>query len=78
MRQSLATFEEAFHEEAVEARVRSAELRREAVLRSRARRQDQQERQGTLRFIGLVTAILLTALIVTVVMFQTLALLFSP
>ena len=73
MRQSLAEWEAAFHEEIVEEQSRRERLRQEAVARSRARRQERVHKQGTLRFVGLVTAILATSILVTVVMFEALA-----
>lgn len=77
--QSLAEIEEAFREEAVaEERARRAALRREAAQRSRERRSARAEKHGNLRFFGLVAAILLTSVIVTIVMFETLALLTAP
>jgi cell division septal protein FtsQ len=75
MRQSLAQFERAFREEAAESVVRRERLRKEAARRSRIRRHERVEKQGTLRFVLLCSAIVLTAVAVTVVMFQTLALL---
>jgi len=78
MRQSLTDFEEAFHEEAVEERERRARLRSQAAVRSRARRQDRVHKHGSVRFAGLALAILATSVIVTWVMFQTLALLIGP
>ena len=78
MRQSLAEFEDAFHEEAVEERERIARLRRESAVRSRTRRVEKVHKHGSLRFAGLVVAILATSVIVTWVMFQTLALLIGP
>jgi anti-sigma-K factor RskA len=78
MRQSLAEFEEAFHEEAVTERERRSLLRHQAAQRSRTRRHDRVERHGNLRFAGLVLAILATSVIVTLVMFESLALLIGP
>ena len=77
MRQSLAQFEAAFREEAVEERERRARLRREAAERSRTRRVQRTSRNGTLRFIALVITMIATAVVVTMAMFQTLALLLS-
>ena len=77
MQQSRAEWEEAFHAERAEEDARRARLRRQAAQRSRQRRAVQSERHATLRFVGLVAAILATAIIVTVVMFETLALLMS-
>ena len=73
MRQSLAQFEEAFREEAEESVVRRENLRRQAAQRSRTRRVERRERAGTLRFVGLCAAIVLTAVLVTIVMFEVLA-----
>jgi anti-sigma-K factor RskA len=75
MRQSLAQFEEAFREEAAESVARRERLRRRAALRSRERRQQRVEKLGTLRFAGLALAIITTAVLVTIAMFETLALL---
>ncbi len=78
MRQSLSEFENAFHEEAIEERERRIRLRREAAARSRSRQVEKVHRHGSARFAGLVVAILATSVIVTWVMFQTLALLIGP
>jgi membrane glycosyltransferase len=77
MRQSLAQFEAAFREEAVEERDRRERLRREAAQRSRVRRVQRTNRNGNLRFVALVVAMIATAVIVTIAMFQTLALLMA-
>jgi len=73
MRQSLAQFEAAFHEQAVENRLHREEVRRTTAKRARVRRAERVQKHGTLRFIALVATIILTAVIVTVVMFDTLA-----
>ena len=79
MRQSLADWEEAFREEAVEAeRARRERLRHQAAQRSRTRRYHRVSKQGNMRFVALVAAILLTSVVVTVVMFESLALLVGP
>ena len=78
MRQSLAQFEAAFHEETAEERAMRDRLRREAALRSRKRRQARVHRTGTVRFAVLMLAILATSVVVTVVMFRMLALWFGP
>jgi hypothetical protein len=75
MRQSIAEFEEAFREEAAESVARREHLRKQAVRRSHERRHERVEKQGTVRFIGLVVAILATAILVAIAMFETLALL---
>ena len=77
MRQSLAQFEAAFHEEAVEERDRRERLRREAAVRSRVRRVERTNRNGSMRFVALVVAMIVTAVVVTLAMFQTLSLLMS-
>ena len=73
MRQSLAEFERAFHEETHEDRVRRESLRRKAVMRSQKRKIEQTHKRGTARFILLVLMLIATAVIVTIAMFQTLA-----
>jgi len=77
MRQSFAQFEEAFHEEAAVDAKRRDELRRAAAERSKTRRREKVHKRGTLRFAMLVLAILATSVAVTIVMFQTLALIVS-
>jgi membrane glycosyltransferase len=73
MRQSLAQFEAAFHEHAVENRMRRERVRAETAKRARARRAERVQKHGTLRFFALVLVIVATAVIVTVAMFETLA-----
>ena len=73
MRQSLDEFERAFHEETYVDRVRRESLRRRAIIRSRHRRLEKVNKRGTLRYIMLVLMIIATAVVVTIVMFQTLA-----
>ena len=75
MRQSLAQFEEAFREEAAESIVRRERLRKEAAHRSRERRVERVRKQGSLRFTLLALSIVVTAVVVTIVMFETLAML---
>ena len=75
MRQSLAQFEHAFREEAEASVERREHLRREAVQRSRTRRKERVQKQGTVRFVLLCAAILGTAIGVTIAMFEALALL---
>ena len=77
MRQSLAQFEAAFYEETVEDRRRRERLRREAAQRSYVRRVEKRAKHGNVRFVLLLLAMVSTAIIVTVVMFQTLALFFA-
>ena len=73
MRQSLAQFEAAFHEQAVEDRLHREEVRVDVAQRARVRRAERVQKHGTLRFLTLVMVIILTAVIVTVAMFETLA-----
>ena len=73
MRQSLAQFEAAFHEQAVEDRLNREEVRHSVTHRARVRRAQRVQKHGTLRFLTLVLVIILTAVVVTVVMFETLA-----
>ena len=77
MRQSLDEFERAFVEETQVDRERRESLRRKAVLRSRQRNLERVHKRGTARFIMLVLMIIATAVIVTIAMFQTLALLMA-
>jgi hypothetical protein len=72
MRQTLAEFERAFHEETHEDRARRESLRRRAVMRSQQRRIEQTHKRGTTRFVVLVLMLIATAVIVTIAMFQTL------
>ncbi|MEA2443728.1 MAG: hypothetical protein QOJ12_1020 [Thermoleophilales bacterium] len=77
MRQSLAQFEAAFREEAVEERQRRERLRREAAQRSRTRRVEKTTRNGNFRFVALIIVMIATAVTVSIAMFQTLALLMA-
>ena len=75
MRQSLAQFEAACREETVEESRRRERLRREAAQRARLRRAQRIEKRGNHNFVLLVLVILLTTVVVTIAMFQTLSLL---
>jgi hypothetical protein len=75
MRQSLAQFEEAFREEAAESVERREKLRKQSAQRARVRRVQRSRKQGKLRFTLLALSLVLTAVIVTIVMFETLAML---
>jgi hypothetical protein len=72
MRQTFAQFEEAFLEESQTDAARRERLRREAALRSRDRQLERVHKRGTLRFVLLVVALIATAVLVTVAMFQAL------
>jgi anti-sigma-K factor RskA len=75
MRQSLAQFEEAFREEAAESIERRERLRKHAAQRSRVRRVERRRKLGKLRFTFLALSIVVTAVVVTIAMFETLAML---
>ena len=72
MRQSMAQLERAFVEEIQLDRARREHLRRSAAARSRQRRIERNEKRSSLRFVLLVLALIATAVIVTVAMFETL------
>ena len=75
MRQSVAEIEEAFAEEISLDRRRRDSLRRTAEHRARKRHAERRNKRGSIRFVLLVLALVMTAAIVTVVMFRTLYLL---
>lgn len=77
MRQSLAEIEQAFAREISMERHRRASLRRTAEQRTIRRQVDRRHKRGSVRFIMLVLALVMTAAIVTVVMFRVLYLLLS-
>ena len=77
MRQSLRDFEVAFEQEAALERRRRTQLRQRAVSRSKARRIQRTEQRGNIGFGALLVALTATVIIVTVVMFETLAWLMS-
>jgi len=72
MRQSIAEIEEAFFEEIEEDRERRERLRRHAEQRARSRHVAKTHRSGTLRFSLVLLTLIATAVIVTIVMFNTL------
>jgi hypothetical protein len=71
MQQSLADIEEAFVEEIEEDRERRERLARRAEMRSRQRHIERSHKHGSMRFALLVLTLIATAVIVTIVMFQT-------
>ena len=73
MRQSMAQLEREFEEQAVLERQSREQLRRGAIKRTRVRRRAKIERGQQLRFLLLIASILLTIVVVTVAMFETLA-----
>jgi len=75
MRQSLADWERAFVREVTLDRHRRASLRRTAEQRTLKREVDRRHKQGSVRFALLVLTLIMTAVVVTVVMFRTLYLL---
>jgi hypothetical protein len=75
MRQSLADWEEAFVEETSLDRRRRASLRRTTEQRALKRSLARRHKRGSVRFVLLVLTLMLTAAVVTVVMFRTLYLL---
>jgi len=77
LRQSMAELEHAFSREISLERRRRASLRRTAEQRTRKREVRRRHKRGSMRFALLVLTLVLTAAIVTVVMFRTLYLLLS-
>jgi hypothetical protein len=75
MRQSLAEWEQAFVKEISLDRHRRASLRRTAEQRTLKREVERRHKRGSMRYALLVLTLILTAAIVTVVMFSTLYLL---
>jgi hypothetical protein len=75
MRRSLAELEHAFAQEVSLDRHRRASLRRTTEQRALKREVQRRHKRGSVRFALLVLALILTAAIVTVVMFRTLYLL---
>jgi hypothetical protein len=75
MRQSLAEWERAFVKEISLDRHRRDSLRRTAEQRTLKREVDRRHKRGSMRFLLLVLTLIMTAVIVTVVMFRTLYLL---
>jgi hypothetical protein len=75
MRQSLAEWERAFVKEVSLDRHRRDSLRRTTEQRAFKRDLDRRHKRGSVRFALLVLTLMLTAVVVTVVMFRTLYLL---
>jgi hypothetical protein len=73
MRQTLSQLEHSFEQEAASERNRRHQLRRQAIERTRVRRRTKIENRQQLRFFLLLLSIALTVVLVTVVMFETLA-----
>jgi hypothetical protein len=75
MRQSLAEWEQAFVKEISLDRRRRESLQRTTEKRALKRDIDKRHKRGSVRFALLVLTLILTAVVVTVVMFRTLYLL---
>jgi hypothetical protein len=75
MRQSIAEWERAFVKEATLDRHRRDSLRRTTEQRAFKREVQRRHKRGSVRFVLLVLTLILTAVVVTVVMFRTLYLL---
>ena len=73
MRQSLDQFEAAFERAQEVEEQRRLELRRRAANRSRARHIVKTEKRGRVRFSVLAICLTATVVVVTIVMFETLA-----
>jgi hypothetical protein len=69
----MAQLEREFEEHAVFERESREQLRRTALKRTRTRRKAKIERGQQFRFFVLIASIALTVVVVTVVMFETLA-----
>lgn len=74
LHETVDDFEARFRAEAEADRRRREALRMQAVQRSRRRRMERTNAKGTLRFTLLVIAIIATAVLVTIAMFQALLL----
>jgi cell division septal protein FtsQ len=75
MRQSPADLERAFVDEISQDRRRRDSLQRTTEQRALKREAEKRHKRGSVRFLMLVLTLILTAVIVTVVMFRTLYLL---
>jgi hypothetical protein len=75
MRQSIADWERAFVKEVTLDRHRRDSLRRTTEQRAFKREVQRRHKRGSVRFVLLVLTLILTAAVVTVVMFRTLYLL---
>jgi len=78
MRQSIDEFELEFAQESALERHHRAQLRQRAANRSRARFIHSSEKRGNVGFGVLLIALTLTVIVVTAVMFETLAWLLTP
>jgi len=71
-RQSLWQIEEDFRDQMQADQRRSEMLRRTAVQRTRVRRREREKARSSIRFWMLVLSLIVTAIAVTVAMFETL------
>lgn len=72
MDQSLVEFEKAFADQIRAERQAAERVHVKVAHRAKQRELDTVNRRGTLRFVGLVGTLILTAVIVTMVMFKAL------
>ncbi len=72
MTQTIDDFESALAEQIELERSVSRHRVRQAAVRTRRRRIEQQNRRSTMRFVALVLVLLATAVLVTLAMFETL------
>lgn len=72
MQRSLAQLEQAFYEEAEADRIRRERLAAKAAQRARRRQLEKLHKRGSIRYALLVLTLIATAVVVTVVMFETL------
>lgn len=72
MEQSLSEFEQAFADQIKAERHAASRVHLKVAHRSKQRELDEVNRRGTVRFLGLVAMLLLTAVLVTMVMFKAL------
>jgi hypothetical protein len=77
MRQSLTEIERAFAREISMERHRRASLRKTTEQRALKREVERRHKRGSVRFVLLALTLILTAAVVTAVMFRTLYLLLS-
>jgi hypothetical protein len=77
MRQSLTELERAFAREISMERHRRASLRKTTEQRALKREVERRHKRGSVRFVLLALTLILTAVVVTAVMFRTLYLLLS-
>ena len=75
MDQSLVEFERAFADQIRAERQAAHRVHEKVAHRAKQRELDTVNRHGTLRFMGLVLTLALTAVVVTLVMFKTLSVL---